>query len=42
MIIEFPSYDDAMAHYDSATYKKALEVLGDGVVRDLRIIEGEN
>ena len=42
VIIEFPSYDDAMAHYDSDTYKKALEVLGDGVVRDLRIIEGEN
>ena len=41
VIIEFPSYDEALAHYDSAVYKKALEALGESVVRDLRIIEGE-
>lgn len=42
VIIEFPSFEDAMAHYDSDLYKEALEALGDGVVRDLRIIEGED
>ena len=42
VIIEFPSYDDALAHYESDTYKQALAALGDGAVRDLRIIEGED
>ncbi|HEX3938481.1 MAG TPA: DUF1330 domain-containing protein [Xanthobacteraceae bacterium] len=40
VISEFPSLDKAIAAYNSEGYKKALEALGDGAVRDIRIVEG--
>jgi uncharacterized protein (DUF1330 family) len=40
VVIEFPTYEQAVAAYDSDAYKKALEALGDGVERDLRIVRG--
>lgn len=40
VISEFPSLDKAIAAYNSPAYKKALEALGDGAVRDIRIVEG--
>jgi uncharacterized protein (DUF1330 family) len=40
VISEFPSLEKANAAYNSPAYKKALEALGDGAVRDIRIIEG--
>jgi uncharacterized protein (DUF1330 family) len=38
-LIEFDSVEAAVAAYESPAYQRALEVLGDGAVRDLRIIE---
>ena len=40
VIIEFPSVAAAIAAHDSPGYQKALEALGDGAVREIRIIEG--
>jgi len=40
VISEFPSLDKAIAAYNSPAYKIALEALGDGAVRDIRIVEG--
>ena len=40
VLVEFPSYEAALAAYDTPDYRKALETLGDAAVRDLRIIEG--
>ena len=40
VISEFPSVEKAVAAHDSPAYQKALEALGNGAVRDLRIIEG--
>jgi uncharacterized protein (DUF1330 family) len=40
VISEFPSLDQAIAAYNSPAYAKALEALGDGAVRDIRIVEG--
>jgi uncharacterized protein (DUF1330 family) len=40
VVVEFDSYADALAAYESADYKKALSVLGSGVQRDFRIAEG--
>lgn len=37
---EFPSVERAKAAYDSEGYQAALRALGDGAVRDIRIIEG--
>jgi uncharacterized protein (DUF1330 family) len=39
VVIEFESLAKAMAAHDSADYQEALKALGDGAVRDLRIIE---
>lgn len=39
-LVEFDSYEKALAAYESADYKKALVALGPGVERDLRILEG--
>ena len=39
VISEFPSVDKAIAAHDSAGYQAALKALGDGAVRDVRIIE---
>jgi len=38
-LIEFPSVAAALAAYESPGYQAALQALGDGAVRDLRIIE---
>ena len=40
VIVEYPSLEKATAAYDSAAYAKALEALGDGAIRDVRIVEG--
>jgi uncharacterized protein (DUF1330 family) len=40
VIIEFDSVDAAVAAHDSPGYQAALEALGDGADRDLRIVEG--
>jgi len=40
VLIEFTTVAAAIAAHDSAAYQEALEVLGDGVVRDLRIVPG--
>jgi len=37
---EFPSVDAAIAAYESPAYQEALRALGDGAVRDIRIVEG--
>ena len=39
-VIEFDSTDQAIAAYESADYQAALQALGDGAERDIRIIEG--
>lgn len=38
-LIEFPSVEQAVAAYESRDYQRALEALGDGAIRDIRIIE---
>lgn len=38
-LVEFDSVDAAVAAYDSAGYRRALDALGDGAERDLRIVE---
>jgi uncharacterized protein (DUF1330 family) len=40
VIIEFDSVAQAVAMYDGPRYRAALEALGDGVVRDVRIVPG--
>lgn len=40
VISEFPSVEQAIAAYQSPAYQEALKALGDGAVRDIRIIEG--
>jgi uncharacterized protein (DUF1330 family) len=40
VVIEFDSVAQATAAHDSAGYQAALKVLGNAVVRDLRIVEG--
>jgi uncharacterized protein (DUF1330 family) len=40
VVIEFDSYEIALAAYESADYKKALAALGSGVQMDFRIAEG--
>jgi uncharacterized protein (DUF1330 family) len=39
VLIEFPSVEHAVAAYESPDYQRALEALGDGAERDIRIIE---
>jgi uncharacterized protein (DUF1330 family) len=39
-VIEFESVEKAIAAHDSPGYQAALKALGDGAVRDLRIVEG--
>ena len=36
----FPSVDDAIAAHESERYAAALTALGDGAVREIRIVEG--
>ncbi|GAA1007248.1 DUF1330 domain-containing protein [Nocardiopsis tropica] len=40
ILIEFDSFEQAVAARESAAYQEALAVLDDGVERDFRIIEG--
>jgi|SRR3954468_2707547 uncharacterized protein (DUF1330 family) len=40
VVTEFESVAKAIAAHDSPEYQKALRALGDGAVRDLRIVEG--
>jgi len=40
VVLEFDSVAQAIAAHDSPAYQHALEVLADGVERDLRIIDG--
>jgi uncharacterized protein (DUF1330 family) len=40
VVSEWESLAKAIAAYDSPAYQEALRALGDGVERDLRIIEG--
>ena len=39
VVTEFPSLKQAIAAYESPAYRAALKALGDGAVRDVRIIE---
>ena len=39
VISEFPSTEKAIAAYNSPAYQDALKALGDGAVRDIRIVE---
>jgi uncharacterized protein (DUF1330 family) len=40
VISQFPSVEKANAAYASPAYQAALAALGDGAVRDIRIVEG--
>ncbi|MFE3674440.1 DUF1330 domain-containing protein [Streptomyces goshikiensis] len=40
ILIEFDSFEQAVAARESAAYQEALAALSDGVERDFRIIEG--
>lgn len=40
VVIEFDSLEAAKAAHDGPAYQDALAVLGDGAVRDLRIVAG--
>jgi uncharacterized protein (DUF1330 family) len=39
VVTEFPSVEQAVAAYNCPAYQEALRVLGDGAVRDVRIVE---
>jgi uncharacterized protein (DUF1330 family) len=40
ILVEFDSYEIALAAYASEAYQKALQALGSGAERDFRIVEG--
>ena len=40
VMIEFDSVEKAIAAHDSPGYQEALKALGDGVEREIRIVEG--
>ncbi|QKV95805.1 DUF1330 domain-containing protein [Streptomyces sp. NA02950] len=40
VLIEFDSFEQAVAAHESAAYQEALAALSDGVERDFRIVEG--
>ncbi|NDU71749.1 DUF1330 domain-containing protein [Actinomadura sp. DSM 109109] len=40
ILIEFDSFEQAVAARESAAYQEALAVLSDAVERDFRIVEG--
>jgi uncharacterized protein (DUF1330 family) len=40
VVIEFDSVEQAVATHDSPAYKAALDALGDGAEREIRILEG--
>jgi uncharacterized protein (DUF1330 family) len=40
ILVEFDSYEKALAAHESEEYQKALQALGFGAERDFRIVEG--
>ena len=40
VVLEFESFEKARAAYNTPAYQAALQELGSGVERDLRIVEG--
>jgi len=40
ILVEFDSYEMALAAHESEAYQKALQALGSGAERDFRIVEG--
>jgi uncharacterized protein (DUF1330 family) len=40
VLVEFDTFEQAVAAHDSEAYQKALAALSDGVERDFRIVEG--
>jgi uncharacterized protein (DUF1330 family) len=40
VVMEFESFDKAVATYNSAAYQAALQALGSAAERDFRIVEG--
>ena len=40
VIVEFASLQKASAAYDTPDYQQALRALGNGVERDMRLVEG--
>ena len=40
VLLEFDSVELAIAAHDSPAYQEALAALGDGVSREIRILEG--
>lgn len=40
ILVEFDSYETALAARESEAYKRALQALGSGAERDFRIVEG--
>ncbi len=40
VLVEFDSFEQALATYESEAYREALTALSDGVERDFRIVEG--
>jgi uncharacterized protein (DUF1330 family) len=40
VVTEFPSLAQAIAAHESPGYQEAMKALGDGAVRDVRLIEG--
>ena len=40
IVVEFQSFEFALAAYESEPYRKALQALGSGAERDFRIVEG--
>lgn len=40
VVIEFESFENALATYNSPAYQEAVKALGTGAERDFRIVEG--
>ena len=40
VVVEFPSFEAALSAYKSPEYQAAITALGDGAVRDFRVVEG--
>ncbi len=40
VVVEFDSFEQAVATHESEAYQQALAALADGVERDFRIVEG--
>lgn len=40
ILVEFPSFEEAIEAYKSPEYQEAVAALGDGAIRDFRVVEG--